>query len=399
MFLDTNSNGKQDASEMNYTGNFFVTSSGGQDVTKPSGSGQFFFFKVFPGTNTITSVAPYGYAFTTPASYAVTVGSPCSVGKSTDAYCSDGSVEKLNFGLRSSIQPWFQSKGSDLRVDALSGFIDPLPSSSMYVSTSGIGGMPGIIFSGKLSPNLGIGKANQFNWQVGNPQYPDVFTSSHGLVPSSYDFLLDSVNGSNLPKKRIADLCSGSADSCNLNPGLANGIYWIDLGGTGNLNLVGSGTTPSYTFPAGTSTASKNFVILVNGNLNINEKILVPNTSTVIFSAKGNITVGNNIGEPAAAECNITTHANCTIEGLYSADGNFYTAPSTNSACTGITDRLNVAGTVIANAGRIGGSFINNRTLCGNNSTYPSVSFVERPDFILNYPSMTKQTTRAWKDL
>ena len=116
--------------------------------------------------------------------------------------------------------------------------------------------------------------------------------------------------------------------------------------------------------------------------------------------------VNSSIGETAATECNIATHVGCTIEGLYSADNNFYAKwPNNINDCSGVADlRLNVAGTVIANAGRgmpghISGTFVNNRTLCANNSTYPSVSFIERPDFLLNYPEMVKVSTKVWQEV
>jgi len=169
-----------------------------------------------------------------------------------------------------------------------------------------------------------------------------------------------------------------------LTPGLASGVYAID----GDLILTGS----DYTFTGG------NFVILVNGNLYINEKIFVNIGSTLVISTSGNITVSSAVGETAGTSCTTTSHLGCSIEGLYSADNYFYTAPSLNPSC-GATNRLNIAGSVIANAGRRGGSFVNYRTLCSNNSTYPAVSFVERPDFMLNYPSVVTQTTRSWQDI
>jgi hypothetical protein len=163
-----------------------------------------------------------------------------------------------------------------------------------------------------------------------------------------------------------------------LTPGLTNGVYSIDGDLTLNdpLNDPLNGT--GYTFTGG-----KNFVILVKGNVYINEKILVDKGSTLVISASKDITVNSSVRQ---------------IEGLYSADGKF--TINTASNCPGTPDiKLNVAGTVIANAGRTGGTFVNNRTLCGGNSTNPSVSFIERPDFILNYPSLVRQTTRAWQDV
>ena len=130
---------------------------------------------------------------------------------------------------------------------------------------------------------------------------------------------------------------------------------------------------------------------MINGNLNINEEIHIPIGSTAIFSAKGNITVNKGIGEPASSIAP-------TIEGLYSADGNFVADGNKNCSLTSDL-RLNVGGSVIANAARGGGTFVNNRDLCAGNASFPSVSFIERPDFILNYPNLVQQTTRAWQEV
>jgi hypothetical protein len=260
-----------------------------------------------------------------------------------------------------------------------SGFSDILPQNK-FASILGSGGMPGIIFSGTTTPSFGEGSASQFNWKVSGFSLDtrDVFTDTHNLIPTSYRFLLETVDSSAITKKGVTDLCSnGDSFNCTLNPGLVHGVYKVD----GNLTLNGS----SYTFPEG-----QNFVILINGNLNINEEIHIPVGSTVIFSAKGDITANKTIGEGASS-------AAWTIEGLYSADRNF--VADGNNSCPTVDLRLNVAGSVVANAGRGGGTFVNNRDMCADNSSYPSVSFIERPDFMLNYPTLVQQTIRAWQDV
>ena len=154
----------------------------------------------------------------------------------------------------------------------------------------------------------------------------------------------------------------------------------------GNLTLNGGGPAPSYTFPN-----NQNYVILINGNLNINEKIHVPSSSTVIFSAKGDIIVNETVGE-------ISSSTSPTIEGLYSADRHFIAGAELNN-CPTADLRLNIAGSVVANAGRTNGTFQNNRDLCAGNLANPSVTFIERPDFILNYPDLTKFNLRHWREV
>lgn len=365
IFNDVNSDTKS-VGDSNYTGAFSVSLTGGT-VSYPAPAGNYLISSLPSGQYTVTFGGLAGnYRFTYPPnnlgySLTVNVGTSCSFPITSEASCSlgtSGSIANLNAGVVSTITsalPWIQSVGSDLRLD--NGFSSAIPSGK-YASVPGTGGMPGIIFSGKTSPSFGLGQAsqNQFNWQVGSFSNPELFTTSHSIIPTSYNFLSETAQGSGINPATAA-----------INNSLSHGIYKID----GNLNI-----NAPVTFGTG------NFIILINGNLNINANITVLPGSTVIFSAFG-ITVGSNVTE---------------IEGLYSADGNF----TVNGAggCPGTPDsQLNVAGSVIANAGRHGGTFVNNRNLCGNNSTLPSVTFTERPDFMLNYPSMVKQIPRSWQEL
>lgn len=380
--------------------------------TSSDSDGSYSFTSLLDNQQYIVSFSglPSGYSFTYPLtlgnSLSVTVGPNCSVLSGHGASCSGTNVINLNAGVTNGMSAWIQSVGSDMRWD--SGFNDPLPSSGTYASISGIGGMPGIIFSGASTPIFGLGQASAslFNWQVGGPlNRREVFTDTHSLIPTSYRFLLETAEGSVItPVVNLTaptNYCgTGGIDNCTLNSSLPHGIYLAN----GDLTL----SAANYTFPGAPSSvcpdspAPCNFIILVDGNLTINGKIIVPIGSTAIFSVKGNITVNGAVGETVASTtCNIASHIGCSIEGLYSADNNFYTTDvSSINNCTGASDkRLNIAGTVVANAGRNNGSFINKRSLCNGNTSYPSVSFIERPDFILNYPSMVKKIPRDWREV
>jgi len=208
-------------------------------------------------------------------------------------------------------------------------------------------------------------------------------------VSSSYRYLLETVNYSEINKKGVSNLCTtNDSYNCILDPSLTHGLYWI-IGAGGidaDLNLNGAG----YTFPV--PEGSRDYVILVKGNLNINEEIHVPVGTTVIFSATGNITVNKNIGTAIVTDSTTTP-----IEGFYSADHDFI-IEGINDCSIGPDKRLNIGGTVVANAWRIGGTFINNRNLCVNNQNYPSVVFIQRPDFLLNYPNLVSQIPRSWRE-
>lgn len=303
-----------------------------------------------------------------------TITLPCSpsnpntIGNSKNASCDASTLRiyNLDFGFVRIVNPWIQSKGSDMRVDA--GYNSPMSYNTLYASTVGVGGMPGIIFSGATEPYLGTGKISTKRWKVGSVTYPDLFTTSHSSVPTSYDNIHSAVAGNKLT---ITDINSLS----DLPANVTVGAYHKSGGLTTD--------TSTYTFGAG------KYIILIEGDLVIKGNIKVPLGSSVIFTVKGNIYVDDSVGVDAS---DATT---TSIEGLYSADNSFYVStrgvPVDCSSTPNGDKRLNIAGTVVANAGRTGGNFVNSKTtsgrnLCLNNDNYPSVYFIERPDFILNYP-------------
>ena len=258
--------------------------------------------------------------------------------------------------------------GSDLRWDKGQFANKSLPVTK-YTSIAGSGGMPGIIFSGGASgstPDFGLGGASANNWQVGLNPNIDIFATNHNQVPTSYTVLSASANANSLENKMV--------NPPNLNNILLHKVNEVE----GNLTI-----NADYTFPTGSS------MVLVHGDIYINANITVPTGSTAVISASGDITVAANV---------------TNIQGVYSAGSDFII--ETNSKCPGIPDAsaLNVAGTVVANAevrqvGHTDGTFINKRTFCPLGNTVPSVIFTERPDFIVNYPTMVQQTFRFWQEI
>lgn len=336
-----------------------------------------------PGRVNLTFNAPSGYELVYPdpgsttATVSVTAGPGACSSLNQDledhgVECDPTSfaISKLNFGIRKVIRPaWFQAIGGDIRRD--DNFTFDVPPLRFISIPNRVDGMPGIVFTGELAPPPQE-VSEGFDWKVGGSGINrEVFTDTHNLIPTSYKFLLETAQGSGITPTTITTLDSS----------LTHGIYKTDQDLTIN--------TP-VTFGLG------NFIILVNGNLNINKEIIVPVGSTVIFSASQDIKVDKSIGEsdPSSTEFN--------IEGLYSADRHFIAEGKENN-CISPDLRLNVAGTVVANAGRgtgiEKGTFNNRRDLCDQNLKYPSVSFIERPDFMLNFPGFVTQTTRSWQDV
>jgi len=359
IFDDVNENGRKDTGEVGYTGTGRVEWAAGSVNIPPS---DFMVPSLLAGTHILSfSISNPTYKFTYPASgsIALTVGSCTPV---LGHYgCSGGSIVGLNVGVTNLKNPWFQSRGLDMRWDLLPGiFTDRMPSGS-YASIPGIGGMPGVMFAGTTF-SFGDGNASALNWQVGG----DTYSSTHSVIPTAYDFLYQTAGNSGTAPTSLGNTLDSGVAS-----GMSGGVY-----ATGDLAV---NDTSTVTFGSG-----KNYIILVDGNLNIRTNITVPVGSTVIFSASGNISIDANVGN---------------IQGAYSADEDF-TIETAASCPAGTADtQLIIEGQAVVNAGRQGGSFINRRNLCAGNNVNPSVLFEERPDFILNYPSLTKQNRRVWQEI
>ena len=200
------------------------------------------------------------------------------------------------------------------------------------------------------------------------------------MIKTSYAFLLAKTQRGNITPTDIASFCGGGGISnCTLSPSIPRGIYIAN----GNLKLVGGG----FTFPL-----NANFVILVNGDLTISEKIFVPNGSTAAWAASGNIIVDKSVGETSISS------AAGDIEGWLSADKSFI-IQGTNDCAIGADLRFNVAGNIVVNAALAGGSFQNLRDLCAGNLQYPSFSVKERPDLILNSPEFLKQPNFTYQEI
>lgn len=389
VYVDTNVDTYKDNGEANYTGSATFNFSSGASFTTTNGS--FTFNDLLPGTYTVTYTNPPtgsgGYSITyplngPPPSLTVTVGSGCSANGAHDATCTSGNIINLDFGITNN-KPWFQGVGGDTRIDP-GGFIDKIPTSAVggaYANLNGGGGTPGLVFTGNATPDFGQGQPSSTSWLSGGLSYPESYSPIRlgGQVRTSYNFLLSRAAQGNITPVDISAYCSGGIANCTLSGSLPHGIYKAN----GNLNLVGGG----YTFGA-----NQSFVIVINGDLTISENIKVPVGSTAIFASSGNINVASSVGETTASS------TSTDIEGVYSADKSF-TAQGNNSCSVGTDKRLNIAGTVITNAGQLSGSFVSQRDLCGQDPFYPTIQIQERPDFIINTPNFLKVPNYTYQEI
>ena len=380
LFSDLNENGIKDSGE-NYIGGTFNISGVGNVTSGSTG----FTTDVVTGTYTVSSNLPDGYEFTYPVIYVppppppsvnVTVGTSCSKGTHEYASCDvSGNVINVNFGVRvKPADPWLSGDGGDMRVD--NGLDNEMPDGFYFSNIFDSPEMDhGIVFGTGL--DLGgppAAKANTNNWFIGNMKYNfDQIRTEYSEMYS----ILDKGGALKDSRSIFAEACStNTAPYCALDPNLLNGVY---VQTAPNVVIRSSS---DYTFQKG-----YNYIFLIDGDLRIENNIIVPIGSTAMFIVNGNITIDREVTR---------------IDGIYSAGGDFEVEGSREDY-QGIDDPLIIRGSVIANASRktgaSAGTFINNRDLDRGNDINPSVSIISRPDFVLNAPALIRSKSYTIREV
>jgi hypothetical protein len=391
VYVDTDMNGSKNGSEANYGSAITVTSSGGS-VSYPAPAGSYSVGSLVYGTYTVAFSLPAGYRATypggTPPSHSVIVGTgSCSVGGASThgASCdANGNIANLNFGINNSY-PWYQCKGADCRIDGtisnpiaivstpnycLGTQVDP------YMSVIGPNSnMHGITFCDD-SYSFGNGEvSNTPKWLVTENVFTPANSSS---IRTSYNYILNSVTQRGATTIDLATVCP-DLTNCTLPNSLPSGIYTASAANS-NVTIV---NPLLLDIPTG-----KKIVILVNGDLNIEQNIKVAIGSTLTFSASGNINVNKNV---------------TNLQGYYSADKSFVLEGDTGVSCpTKVDVMINIAGAVVVNAGldpEGGYTFVNQRDLCSQNIFCPTYTFTERPDFLLNAHEILLHPNYLWREV
>ncbi|HUD44986.1 MAG TPA: hypothetical protein VMR41_05555 [Patescibacteria group bacterium] len=105
---------------------------------------------------------------------------------------------------------------------------------------------------------------------------------------------------------------------------------------------------------------------------------------------------------PTPTSVPVTLNSTYELQGFYSTDADFIVggqssaaspAPTANFSgftnCSSSPDyQLGIAGSIVVNAAHKGGVFSQQRNLCSSNALAPAVAFTQRPDFLLNFPSL-----------
>jgi hypothetical protein len=440
VYIDANKNGQLDAGEQPYKGIAPITICQGnqpggcqtpyETIYTNSADGTFDTSSsnppLLPGSYTAIFTPPSGYdaIFPKPPVAFFTVGNASTGNTCTanaPADCTpdgSGNVENLNFGIYNGTA-WMQVIGGDASGSYISNpgagdITDRIPSTAdsacsggAYAVVNGEGGTHGIINTGAGGADFGQGQAAAAqNWIVGgigSGNYPDVYNMPLSEeARTSYDNLSYLIGQSNVQTTPLDSYCgSGGPSNCQLptdtstippgdNTGFISGVYTVK----GDLNLQGSGSPESYTFPANGS-----YVILVSGKLTINTKVFVPgpdvngaNGSFVLFSVKGDIDVAPTVGDDA-----YTLTPN--LEGFYSTDNSF-NVQGTNDCSSQPDLRLNVEGSIVVNAVTTNGGALNYaRDLCANSIKCPVLTVTERPDFVLDSPPFLMFPRRLWQEV
>lgn len=407
VFQDNNKNQKYDTGEIGYgSGTIHITGpTAVTDMTAAADGTWSTPPTLLSGTYTVSyaSALTPGFKFTTPSTFAVTVGNPagapvCNKGSSLDASCggtNNGSVNGLDFGVTNN-NPWNQSMCFDVRDDS-GTYNDPIPAAP---SCGGVTGAynaitnascttgAGIIFTCDATPDFGLGSANANNWRAGGVATDQECFTNAGLniIRTSYDYLKTTMQQSGitpLDMNQITVCGIGGIANCTLSSTLAKGIYLAD----GDLTLSpGSGT---YTFPVDLNNP-QGFIFLIHGNLTIQQNILVPAGSVAAFSASGNIYIDKTVGQVITTTSDSTNNTP-NLEGLYSADANVviqsYTSGTTtcNADGTPLDRKLNIVGSVVTNAAKAGGALLNNRDLCIYDTSCAAVSLGDSNGLALSY--------------
>jgi len=245
-------------------------------------------------------------------------------------------------------RPWFQTKGGSVYAgQAISSQIPSTCTSPClpYFSLKGDNNNGVISWGGDSTPSFGsfgtdaAGEVN--DWLANSSARRSYYEYFHRLLGSP---TADNFNG-------------------NLSDIGADGVYYSD----DNVTI-----TNDWNFPLG-----RKAVILINGNLTINKKIVVPAGSFLAFVTRNGIDVSKDLGG-----------ASNPLEGIFITDGTF------NSSAGGTgNNQLIVKGAVIAREFSLG------RDLGVPNKNTPAELFVYRSDFWLNsFPGLWG-ASHIWEEL
>ena len=204
---------------------------------------------------------------------------------------------------------------------------------------------------------------------------------------SSYDFASDDTRGRVSQKGWLAQTAV-SSQPYNYQTALSlvgSDVTWqppsnnLDAGTPGSDGVIWYSAPNGFTISSA-QTIAKRVVLFVDGNININSPIRVPNKHSGFFMviARGNINIGSNVGGSVVGTAD--------LEGIYLANGTL----NTNSGTLPLQFRGSVAAL---------GGYNLRRDLQGGNANRPAESFRYEPAFLLNYPKRLIKDKFIWREV
>jgi hypothetical protein len=143
---------------------------------------------------------------------------------------------------------------------------------------------------------------------------------------------------------------------------------------------------------------NKKIIIIADGNITINGDISTGAGGILILAAQQNVVIGAGVGSAANSSA-------FNIAAILSAEEDVVIeGRTTTGVCPTNDERLNINGTIIANAARPfatgeSGDVINNRTLCASNAQYPVLYVQPRLNFIVNLTDLYTTSTNLWNEV
>lgn len=253
--------------------------------------------------------------------------------------------------------PWWQVKDGDVSSP---GDITTGVKGSNLFNLAGDGGYPGVpSYSG--TTDLTSSNVSATGWLTNSVYAPlKAYDSSYFFNQVPTDTAITSVPAATVDGTFFE---SGGSPSY--------GYYWYQYDG--------SGTGLDLTINSATDVGSRKVILLVkSANLFINAPInLTDGQGFFMVVVEGNISVDPTVGGGASP----------TLEGMYLADGQFYTGAGST--------QLWLRGTVTGH----GGMSLQRDLGAGGNPTTPAELFEYAPDQVLLYPTKLSARRISWKEV
>jgi len=255
------------------------------------------------------------------------------------------------------------------------GIVNPIPGGQIGATDTTA---PGIFYSTEATGQFdGGGVISSRNWVINRSYTYNTLTAErNGTI--AYDFYRARARQEGV---LIHTLRSATLDLSEITE---SGVY----------EYSGDLTITSYTHTPG-----QRIVLLVNGEVTVATNIVVPPGAGNLFilAASGDIIIAENVG------VDTPTSSTPNLAGYYASQGSIILEGE--GCSTGTPDRrLNVSGALIANARKPfaqngTGTIQNNRSLCVQDTQFPTLAVFSRPDFLTTLTDFYKISQTKWREV